>query len=125
MNCWKNCRKRKFEAWLKRVNDNQGHKAVDELICRAAYAAEGIFGEQVYRIGGDEFVVLCPDLEEHLFRKKIELLRREMDRVQVSVSIGAVWREKDVDPEQMLKEADSFMYQEKEAYHKRSGDLRG
>lgn len=110
---------------LKRVNDNQGHEVGDQLICRAAYAAEGIFQEQVYRIGGDEFVILCPRMDRELFEAKIKKLRMEMERVQVSVSIGSIWKEETENPEEMLKEADALMYQEKEAYHRRSGDFRG
>ena len=45
---------------LKHVNDSFGHAAGDELICAAADCMKNIFSEygKVYRIGGDEFVVV-------------------------------------------------------------------
>lgn len=110
---------------LKRVNDIQGHKAGDELICRAAKVINGIFPEQTYRIGGDEFVVLCPKIDQKVFETCVEKLRLEVEKANVSVSVGAIWKEKAEQPEEMLKEADALMYQEKEIYHKKSGDYRG
>ena len=41
---------------LKKVNDEQGHRAGDELSVRAAGTIAGIFAEDAYRVGGDEFV---------------------------------------------------------------------
>ena len=45
---------------LKHVNDSYGHAAGDELICAAADCMKNSFSEygKVYRIGGDEFVVV-------------------------------------------------------------------
>ena len=44
---------------LKKVNDTKGHKAGDEYICRASRIICGIFKHSpVFRIGGDEFVVI-------------------------------------------------------------------
>ena len=47
---------------LKKVNDEQGHRAGDELIVRAAGTIAGIFAEDAYRVGGDEFVVILLDV---------------------------------------------------------------
>lgn len=47
---------------LKVVNDEQGHDAGDELLRKAARQMNDAFGgHPVYRIGGDEFVVLIGD----------------------------------------------------------------
>lgn len=45
---------------LKHINDSLGHAAGDELICAAADCMRESFGKygNVYRIGGDEFVVI-------------------------------------------------------------------
>ncbi len=57
---------------LKKVNDEQGHEAGDSYIRRAAQQIVAVFPEHTYRIGGDEFVVLYPEIEqaefEYLFR---------------------------------------------------------
>lgn len=50
---------------FKRVNDTDGHAAGDEVIRRtSAFLGEHCrLGDQVGRWGGDEFIVLCPELE--------------------------------------------------------------
>lgn len=50
---------------LKRANDEEGHVAGDKLLRRAAKAMQQFWGDEfVYRAGGDEFVVLLPDISE-------------------------------------------------------------
>ena len=109
---------------LKGVNDKQGHDAGDRLIHSAAAVISGVFGEQVYRIGGDEFVLICPRIEKAEFDQKIADLLQDMKQSNISVSLGRVWREDRVDIEEMLREADHLMYVEKEAYHRKNGGSR-
>ena len=51
---------------LKRANDSYGHAAGDELICAAADCMKNSFNEygKVYRVGGDEFVVIITEKTE-------------------------------------------------------------
>ena len=73
---------------LKKVNDEQGHRAGDELIVRAAGTIAGIFAEDAYRVGGDEFVVILLDVSREEFARKTEQLRRQMQENSVDASIG-------------------------------------
>ncbi len=62
---------------LKRINDKQGHNAGDEAIKRlvAALVAAARGTDQVFRIGGDEFVVLLPSCKRHgaeVYLKRVE-----------------------------------------------------
>ena len=102
---------------LKKVNDRQGHRAGDELIIRAARVLEGMFGENAYRVGGDEFVVLVLDTEQQAFVQKTEQLHQKLKQCGVDASIGAVWRQYAADLEQLLREADEQMYREKKQYY--------
>ena len=63
---------------LKKINDTRGHNYGDEMIQRASCLISGIFvSSEVFRIGGDEFVVLLRD-EDFLIREELlENLRRE------------------------------------------------
>ena len=106
---------------LKRVNDKQGHDAGDQLIHCAAAVISQVFGGQVYRIGGDEFVLLCPWIEKDEFEKKIATILQGMKQSNISVSLGKVWKEDQIDIDDMLKEADRLMYIEKEDYHRKNG----
>lgn len=105
---------------LKQINDNQGHEAGDTFIRTAAKVLSGIFPENSYRIGGDEFVVMTADLEEADFQNKINRLQKEMQENQVSISIGSLWKESCSDLEEMMKEADHRMYEAKKAYYQKA-----
>lgn len=102
---------------LKKVNDEQGHRAGDELIVRAAGTIAGIFAEDAYRVGGDEFVVILLDVSREEFARKTEQLRRQMQENGVDASIGGVWQASTENLENLLRRADENMYREKKRYH--------
>lgn len=102
---------------LKKVNDEQGHRAGDELIVRAAGTIAGIFAEDAYRVGGDEFVVILLDVSREDFARKTEQLRRQMQENGVDASIGGVWQASTENLENLLRLADENMYREKKRYY--------
>ena len=52
---------------LKRINDTKGHEAGDRYLCDAAEGMMSCFGEkQVYRVGGDEFIIVLLDILRRL-----------------------------------------------------------
>ena len=117
---------------FKQVNDSRGHAAGDTVLRKVAAQLETILRpmDTVARIGGDEFVVLAPDVESHLHAVDIgarivaELCRRA-DRVEdgdpvsasvgVSVSVGGRGS-----AEILLNEADKAMYRAKSLGGRRS-----
>lgn len=109
---------------LKKVNDEQGHRAGDELIVRAAGAIAGIFAEDAYRVGGDEFVVILLDVSREDFARKTEQLRRQMQENGVDASIGGVWQASTENLENLLRRADENMYREKKRYYSQADAAR-
>lgn len=109
---------------LKRVNDEQGHRAGDELIVRAAGTIAGIFAEDAYRVGGDEFVVILLDVSREEFARKTEQLRRQMQENSVDASIGGVWQASTENLEDLLRRADENMYREKKRYYSQADAAR-
>ncbi len=111
---------------LKEVNDTSGHRAGDELICGAAACIEATIGKngRTFRVGGDEFVVFTAmskkDLEHELVRikHKTEQWTGEKGN-KLSMSIGYVFADeyKGFSVEELVKEADREMYQEKKKYY--------
>lgn len=99
------------------MNDEQGHRAGDELIVRAAGTIAGIFAEDAYRVGGDEFVVILLDVSREDFAHKTEQLRRQMQENSVDASIGGVWQASTENLENLLRRADENMYREKKRYY--------
>lgn len=102
---------------LKKMNDVYGHEAGDALICKAASAIAAVFPESAFRVGGDEFVIAESEIAEAQFYKKMDQLHEEMERRQVSVSVGILWKEKENNIVGMLKQADNIMYDAKKKYH--------
>ena len=109
---------------LKKVNDEQGHRAGDELIVRAAGTIAGIFAEDAYRVGGDEFVVILLDVSREDFARKTEQLRRQMQENSVDASIGGVWQASTENLENLLRRADENMYREKKHYYSQADAAR-
>ena len=106
---------------LKLINDKHGHIAGDEYIKNLADIFRKHFREEdIYRIGGDEFVLLTQRIREVTFREKIRALKKEAHALYPdSVSLGAVWQEKNIRPANMIKKADFLMYEDKKEYYRR------
>ena len=104
---------------LKRINDTKGHEAGDRYLCDAAEGMMSCFGEkQVYRVGGDEFIIVLLGNEKEEVKQLIERFKIYMDLKKVSVSIGMAYRHNAKEPfENILRDADKKMYVEKERYH--------
>ena len=70
--------------------------------------------EDVFRIGGDEFVALCRDIPEDRFSAKTEGFQREVERLYPgALAVGTVWDSGDVRVMDMVKQADALMYEHK------------
>lgn len=106
---------------LKVANDTCGHKYGDHLIKKTADLFGPLFNPNAFRIGGDEFVAVCPDMEEKVFHSLIQRLRASVEKdPQISVSIGSVWNSAPCDPTALISRADHLMYLEKQAYYKKT-----
>lgn len=103
---------------LKDANDRFGHQAGDELIKRVASSISGVFKENAFRIGGDEFIIIVSDIEKDIFYDNIEKMILTMKESQLSVSIGVSWTESGEDIITQIRNADERMYEEKNQYYK-------
>ncbi len=113
---------------FKAVNDVHGHAAGDEVLIQAALRLAGAVrpGDTVARIGGDEFVLLCPGVDGLVTAEAIadrvvvamgEPLRSSAARHRVGVSVGVALSGPDSTAETMITAADEEMYRVKRARH--------
>ena len=105
--------------YLKKINDEYGHTEGD----RALVKISKVFGgtdkrkSRFYRIGGDEFVALCFDMEKKEVKKLIKKIKVKLKDVKYSCSFGYSMRTNKEEIYLLYKEADRNMYIEKEKYH--------
>ncbi|MCR5024115.1 MAG: GGDEF domain-containing protein [Lachnospiraceae bacterium] len=105
---------------LKQINDTLGHKAGDRYIKEACALVCKVFKHSpVFRIGGDEFVVL---MKGHDYEKRSELIgtiNHEVEKnntsggVVISVGISDFIPGEDKDIEAVFERADALMYKRK------------
>ncbi len=125
---------------FKRINDTLGHSAGDALLAQVAERLRMCVrqgdtlgrggdsagaGGTIARFGGDEFILVLPDLKRgvdaaRVARRSLEALRApftlERHEVSVSGSIGiSLFPGDGEDVETLLKNADTAMYHAKEA----------
>ena len=106
---------------LKAVNDTQGHKAGDAMICRFAQLLRGYYmSECIFRISGDEFVILCTD--RTIFEGQYQAMRAEIaDRAAAGLTQGPGSQ-----VVRLVNDAEKMMYEDKSEYYIRTGkDRRG
>ncbi|GAB6142390.1 hypothetical protein JCM14076_31190 [Methylosoma difficile] len=112
---------------FKLINDSMGHHIGDELLVTMATRLTSCVrdSDSVVRLGGDEFVLLLTSL------KKVEDIAQSMQRILsavaepcviegrdfvVSCSIGiSIYPDDGIDPNTLLKHADSAMYKAKQS----------
>ncbi|MBO4418705.1 MAG: sensor domain-containing diguanylate cyclase [Oscillospiraceae bacterium] len=100
---------------LKYVNDHQGHLAGDILLKNAAMVLQSAFpGEEIYRAGGDEFLVVLKNTDETDLRQRIEDVKKKSDLFgNVSFAAGYCMLDRGKDIRAALSRADQLMYEDK------------
>ena len=75
-------------------------------------------GYEIFRIGGDEFLVITTDISEEDFNALVESLRKKTkESEKFKLAIGSCYAGNDPDIRQAMKRADKEMYKDKEAYY--------
>ena len=111
---------------LKQVNDRQGHEAGDLMLKNAAMILQSSFvGDEIYRAGGDEFMILLEHTTEEDLRQKIEEIRKKSELFEnVSFAVGSCMLGSRREIRSALSEADARMYKDKEACYRRNPELK-
>ena len=109
---------------LKTVNDVDGHDAGDRLLSKASSMLKIAFGDyEIYRAGGDEFVVLCTDVTAGQLEQHSKQLRTIMESTpDVSFAVGTEYVTGEYDICMAMRAADERMYKDKEEYYRNHPD---
>lgn len=108
---------------LKKINDNYGHEAGNDLLTRVTGTLIQVFDKkQVFRVGGDEFIILDDGIKEAPFLEKVKEIRMLMASRSIDLAVGTVWVPQFTMDFSILKEkADRRMYEEKRAFYEKMG----
>ena len=113
--------------YFKQVNDTYGHKVGDDVLKQVAHALQASIRKEdvVCRLGGEEFLVICPGFQAAEFYRYAERLRENVAALaftdgagknfKLTVSIGVASKSSDLaSPEALLQLADKRLYAAKE-----------
>lgn len=107
---------------LHELNNTKGHDAGDAMLKTAARIFLLHFrAEDVFRIGGDEFVILCRNISRDSVARRVATIHKEMADYGYSVAIGIEWRDEHMDLQEMLQAAELDMQKNKADYYALTG----
>ena len=109
---------------FKNINDNYGHMAGDKALKVVAKALQSALRDTdfIARFGGEEFVVLLPNINPDKFQKPLETLRQTIKsipfrfrdaKVEITISIGATLFKDGDNPSDVFERADKALYHAK------------
>lgn len=103
---------------LKKINDTYGHSEGDKAIMKLVGIIKNKleFNMQLYRIGGDEFSIICYDVYKKEIEEFINEIKFELLKTKYSCSIGVAYKEDNISIEEMICLADELMYKDKQLY---------
>jgi diguanylate cyclase (GGDEF)-like protein len=109
---------------FKEVNDTHGHDVGDEVLRAVASCLKDMtrYHDVVARLGGEEFAVVAPNMDNDLLMKLAERIRKAIAamavvsgnvRLRITTSVGlAVW-DGNEGADEFFRRADSLLYQAK------------
>lgn len=111
---------------LKEINDNEGHKAGDIALETLAdcFAKAANRGQRVYRMGGDEYTILCIDASENDVLSLVERIRKNVSATPYTCSVGHAIRTDDSTVEDLNHISDTVLYEDKKQFYERTGKNR-
>ena len=109
---------------LKAINDTSGHAAGDDALISISLCLNRALKRRqyAYRVGGDEFVIVCRRTASEEVLQLVERIRKNVAETAYSCSIGFSCADVGAkSPDTLLSESDDMMYAEKADFYRGSG----
>ncbi|WP_027203355.1 GGDEF domain-containing protein [Butyrivibrio fibrisolvens] len=104
---------------LKGINDTLGHAEGDKALVQIGTVLKktSFHGTLIYRMGGDEFTVICTDSDKNDIEKIVKNIEHEMNKTPYTCSIGYACQDGGKTLDELNREADKRMYDNKQKYY--------
>ena len=110
---------------LHEINNHLGHRSGDAMLCFIANAARKFFvSSRIYRIGGDEFVILTPNQPPYSVWVAVDKMRAFLREKEYEISVGIQSTNNLHRLDDAMNQAEAAMRQDKQAYYARNGQER-
>lgn len=110
---------------LHEINNHLGHQAGDQMLKTISDIFQEYFDSQdIFRIGGDEFVILCKNVGRGDLEHRTEQVRRRTEEAGFFLSTGLEWRESALDIEDVIQKAERAMQENKRGFYSSKGGER-
>ena len=105
---------------LKNFNKEFGREYGDEVVVRVGEVLGEYFRSgEVYRLTGDEYLVLEENISYEAFTKQIYSAHTKLDNISLGLaSMGYAWEKVDIDVDKVVNSAEIMMREEKKKYYK-------
>jgi diguanylate cyclase (GGDEF)-like protein/PAS domain S-box-containing protein len=112
---------------FKQVNDCYGHAAGDAVLVAAVQRMHAVLrgDDRVGRLGGDEFLIVCPkvaneaaahELASRVRASMQSTVRVDNTDIELRASIGLAWTNDETSSDDLIAKADQAMYRSKPAH---------
>lgn len=110
---------------LHEINNHLGHQAGDNMLKTVAQILQKNFRSgEIFRIGGDEFVIICRDIDRQTVEQRLYTICEQVKHAKYSLSVGLEWRDSRIDIMDIIQKAEDKMQQYKKDYYASQGGTR-
>lgn len=108
---------------LSYYNNHYGHSAGDQMLIFISDTLRNTFNEsKIFRMGGDEFLIIVPNTDSELIDQKLATVDRLVEEMNYHISVGVMYRESaEILLDELVNEAEKKMYQKKVEYYQNKG----
>lgn len=108
---------------LHQLNNTEGHKAGDEMLRYIAECIREQFDmEDIYRVGGDEYVILLKDADVKDVNIKLTQINKAVEQKNYNIAVGLEQSSKSFcEMESLVRAAEEKMFAEKDEYYRQAG----
>lgn len=108
---------------FKEINDTYGHDEGDQVLMRFTAMINNDLDKiaVLYRIGGDEFVLICKKTDAQTFESALEAAHKKISGENISFAYGTISYTPDDNLQDALKKMDENMYENKNRMKKETG----